>query len=115
MFRRKRSKNRSVRLRIGEPFLPFAEGGFGTPSGRCDLRVPDYTPPVESRFGSAELKQKYLPAMITMDHMGSYCLTEPSSGSDAAALKTRAVFSRAARRALPASVRARLLEERRRR
>jgi alkylation response protein AidB-like acyl-CoA dehydrogenase len=43
------------------------------------------------RFGSAEVKQKYLPRMITMEQMGSYCLTEPSSGSDAAALKTRAV------------------------
>src|SRR6185369_14907413 len=43
------------------------------------------------RFGSDELKARYLPSMITMESMGSYCLTEPSSGSDAAALKTRAV------------------------
>src|ERR1700740_3565590 len=43
------------------------------------------------RFGSAEVKQKYLPSMITMERMGSYCLTEPGSGSDAAALKTKAV------------------------
>src|SRR6185436_6560963 len=48
----------SIRLKIaknGDPFLPFAEGGFATPSGRCELRIPDYVPPVESRFGSAEL------------------------------------------------------------
>src|SRR5437867_380652 len=48
-------RTRSVRLKIarnGDPFLPFAEGGFGTPSGRCELRIPDYVPPVESRFGS---------------------------------------------------------------
>ena len=44
------------------------------------------------RFGSAEVKQKYLPSMITMERMGSYCLTEPSSGSDAAALKTKSVL-----------------------
>src|SRR5205085_3222886 len=35
---------------------------------------------------------KYLPAMIGMEKIGSYCLTEPSSGSDAAALKTKAVL-----------------------
>ncbi|MEO6199277.1 MAG: acyl-CoA dehydrogenase family protein, partial [Sphingomicrobium sp.] len=38
------------------------------------------------------VKAKYLPAMITMDKIGSYCLTEPSSGSDAAALKTKAIL-----------------------
>jgi alkylation response protein AidB-like acyl-CoA dehydrogenase len=43
------------------------------------------------RFGSDEVKAKYLPAMLTADRLGSYCLTEPGSGSDAAALKTRAV------------------------
>jgi alkylation response protein AidB-like acyl-CoA dehydrogenase len=43
------------------------------------------------RFGSATVKQKYLPQMVTMEQLGSYCLTEPGSGSDAAALKTRAV------------------------
>src|SRR5438067_13775771 len=41
------------------------------------------------RFGSTEVKAKYLPSMIGMERMGSYCLTEPSSGSDAAALKDR--------------------------
>jgi anaerobic selenocysteine-containing dehydrogenase len=52
----------SVRLRVspeGEPFLPFAEGGFGTADGRCNLRIPDYEPPIESRLGSAELKARY--------------------------------------------------------
>jgi alkylation response protein AidB-like acyl-CoA dehydrogenase len=44
------------------------------------------------RFGSDAVKQKYLPSLITMETMSSYCLTEPSSGSDAAALKTRAVL-----------------------
>ncbi len=36
-------------------------------------------------------RTKYLPSMVTMERIGSYCLTEPGSGSDAAALKTRAV------------------------
>ena len=43
------------------------------------------------RFGSQTVKDKYLPSLITMDQMASYCLTEPSSGSDAAALRTKAV------------------------
>src|SRR5207245_2338305 len=43
----------------GDAFLPFAEGGFATASGRCELRLPDYTPPVESRFGSGSLAAKY--------------------------------------------------------
>ncbi|MGD8327148.1 MAG: acyl-CoA dehydrogenase family protein, partial [Sphingomonadales bacterium] len=42
-------------------------------------------------FGSDEVKSRYLPRLITMEDIASYCLTEPGSGSDAAALKTRAV------------------------
>jgi alkylation response protein AidB-like acyl-CoA dehydrogenase len=43
------------------------------------------------RYGSAELKARLLPDMCAMTTIGSYCLTEPGSGSDAAALRTRAV------------------------
>ncbi|UWQ81099.1 acyl-CoA dehydrogenase family protein [Leisingera sp. S132] len=42
------------------------------------------------KFGSEETKQKWLPSLCTMEKVFSYCLTEPGSGSDAAALKTRA-------------------------
>ncbi len=42
-------------------------------------------------FAHADLKKKYLDNLTSMKHLASYCLTEPSSGSDAAALKTRAV------------------------
>ena len=42
------------------------------------------------KFGSEETKQKWLPDLCTMNKVFSYCLTEPGSGSDAAALKTRA-------------------------
>ncbi len=42
-------------------------------------------------FGSAEVAKKWLPDLVTMEKIGSYCLTEPASGSDAAALKTRAM------------------------
>jgi len=43
------------------------------------------------RYGSEEQRQRFLPALTTMEKIASYCLTEPGSGSDAAALKTRAV------------------------
>ena len=42
------------------------------------------------KFGSEETKQKWLPSLCSMEKIFSYCLTEPGSGSDAAALKTRA-------------------------
>jgi alkylation response protein AidB-like acyl-CoA dehydrogenase len=42
------------------------------------------------RFASAEMKARVLPRALGMDTVLSYCLTEPGSGSDAAALKTRA-------------------------
>jgi len=42
-------------------------------------------------FGSEEQRQRWLPRLTTMDIIASYCLTEPSSGSDAASLKTKAV------------------------
>jgi alkylation response protein AidB-like acyl-CoA dehydrogenase len=45
------------------------------------------------RFGSEDQRQHFLPKLTSMEWLASYCLTEPGSGSDAAALKTRAVKS----------------------
>ena len=42
------------------------------------------------RFGTREQRGRFLPKLMTVDHLASYCLTEPGSGSDAAALATRA-------------------------
>ena len=42
-------------------------------------------------FGADEQRRRFLPDLCAMRHFASYCLTEPGSGSDAAALKTRAV------------------------
>jgi len=42
------------------------------------------------RFGADELRRRFLPRLTTMELIASYCLTEPGSGSDAAALRTRA-------------------------
>ena len=43
------------------------------------------------RFGDDAQRQRFLPDIASMRQLASYCLTEPSSGSDAAALKTKAV------------------------
>jgi len=42
-------------------------------------------------YGSEEQRRRWLPSLCSMRRMASYCLTEPGSGSDAAALRTRAV------------------------
>src|SRR6478752_840169 len=63
---------------------------YGCPSTSAFISIHNMAAWMIDRFGSAEVKQKYLPSMITMERIGSYCLTEPSSGSDAAALKTKA-------------------------
>src|ERR1700674_1832198 len=42
------------------------------------------------RFGNEAQRARFLPKLMTMEHFASYCLTEPGSGSDAAALQTSA-------------------------
>jgi hypothetical protein len=43
------------------------------------------------RFANDAQRHRFLPKLTTMEHIASYCLTEPGSGSDAASLRTRAV------------------------
>ena len=64
---------------------------YGCPSTSAFISIHNMASWMIDRFGSAAVKSKYLPSMVTMERIGSYCLTEPGSGSDAAALKTRAV------------------------
>jgi anaerobic selenocysteine-containing dehydrogenase len=54
-------RERSVRLRMPEPYRPFAAGGFGFEDGRCHFHAEtlDYTPPVESRHGDRHLGAKF--------------------------------------------------------
>ena len=54
-------RERSVRLRLPQPYLPFAAGGFGAPDGKCHFHAEtlDYAPPVESRHGDRDLRAKY--------------------------------------------------------
>lgn len=42
-------------------------------------------------FGNEEQINKYVPKLATGEYLGAFCLTEPSAGSDAGALKTKAV------------------------
>lgn len=42
-------------------------------------------------FGTEEQKQKYVTKLASGEYLGAFCLTEPSAGSDAASLKTRAI------------------------
>ncbi|HLY16148.1 MAG TPA: molybdopterin-dependent oxidoreductase [Bryobacteraceae bacterium] len=66
-------RRRFVRLHVapdGHPFLPFAHGGFGTPSGKCEFRADslEYTPPVESRFGDPNLRARFPLELISPKH-----------------------------------------------
>ena len=42
-------------------------------------------------FGNDDQKKKYVPKLASGEYIGAFCLTEPSAGSDAGSLKTRAV------------------------
>ncbi len=64
---------------------------YGCPSTSAFISIHNMAAWMIDRFGGAEVKAKYLPDLVSMETIASYCLTEPGSGSDAAALKTRAV------------------------
>ena len=65
-----------MRLDVPRPYLPFAEGGFPTPSGKCELYsrrleemgldpLPTYTPPYESPERAPELAARYPLTLIS--------------------------------------------------
>jgi alkylation response protein AidB-like acyl-CoA dehydrogenase len=64
---------------------------YGCPSTSAFISIHNMASWMIDRFGGPAVKDKYLPDLVTMDRIASYCLTEPGSGSDAAALKTKAV------------------------
>jgi len=64
---------------------------YGCPSTSAFISIHNMAGWMLDRFGSAVVKARYLPKLVGMEWMASYCLTEPSSGSDAVALKTTAV------------------------
>jgi alkylation response protein AidB-like acyl-CoA dehydrogenase len=64
---------------------------YGCPAVSAFISIHNMASWMIDSFGSETVKSKYLPSLVTMDRIASYCLTEPGSGSDAAALKTKAV------------------------
>jgi alkylation response protein AidB-like acyl-CoA dehydrogenase len=64
---------------------------YGCPSTSAFISIHNMAAWMIDRFGSDTVKAKYLPSLVSMAQIASYCLTEPASGSDAAALKTKAV------------------------
>jgi alkylation response protein AidB-like acyl-CoA dehydrogenase len=63
---------------------------YGCPSTSAFISIHNMASWMIDCFGSQVVKDKFLPDLISMDKISSYCLTEPGSGSDAAALKTSA-------------------------
>ncbi len=71
--------------------LIFEALATGCPATSAYLSIHNMVAWMIDRFGSPEQRSEWLPKLCAMDLVASYCLTEPGSGSDAAALKTRAV------------------------
>jgi len=88
-------REHAVRLRVahnGDPFLPFAAGAFGTPSGKCEFKAEtlDYIPPVESRHGDQGLRNKYPMELISPkndDSMNSTFGYRPDTDRQTSVLK----------------------------
>lgn len=70
--------------------LIFEELSAACPSTAAYLSIHNMVAWMIDSFGSDDLRRRYLPRMMPMDILGSYCLTEPGSGSDAASLRTSA-------------------------
>jgi anaerobic selenocysteine-containing dehydrogenase len=87
-------REHSVRLNVApgsEPDLPFAQGHFGTPSGKCEFGADalHYEPPIESRLGSPELRARFPLELVSAkshDSMNSTFGNELSAEAQTAAL-----------------------------
>jgi alkylation response protein AidB-like acyl-CoA dehydrogenase len=71
--------------------LVFEALAMACPSVSAFLSIHNMCGGMIDTFGSQAFKKQWLPALCRMDKIFSYCLTEPGSGSDAAALRTKAV------------------------
>ncbi len=70
--------------------LVFEALAMACPSVGSFLSIHNMCAGMIDKFASEEMKSEWLPKMCPMETVVSYCLTEPGSGSDAAALRTRA-------------------------
>ena len=71
--------------------LIFEQLSKGCVSHATFLSIHNMCAAMIDKFGSDELRKKFLPDMTTCQTIASYCLTEPNAGSDAASLSTKAV------------------------
>jgi alkylation response protein AidB-like acyl-CoA dehydrogenase len=69
----------------------FEELSAGCTSTAAFISIHNMASWMIDRFANEEQRKRFLPKLTTMEKIASYCLTEPGSGSDAAALKARAV------------------------
>jgi alkylation response protein AidB-like acyl-CoA dehydrogenase len=70
--------------------IVFEQLAYGDVSTAAFISIHNMASWMIDRFGGDELRRRYLPKLTTMEFIASYCLTEPGSGSDAAALATMA-------------------------
>lgn len=71
--------------------LIFEELATACPTTAAYLSIHNMVGWLIDTYADETLRQRWLPRLATMDVFSSYCLTEPSSGSDAASLKTTAI------------------------
>ncbi|MFC0243612.1 isobutyryl-CoA dehydrogenase [Rhodopseudomonas telluris] len=71
--------------------LIFEALATGCPAVSAFISIHNMAAWMIDSFGSEAQRQQWLPKLCSMELVASYCLTEPGSGSDAAALRTRAV------------------------
>jgi alkylation response protein AidB-like acyl-CoA dehydrogenase len=71
--------------------LIFEALATGCPAVSAYMSIHNMAAWMIDAFGSSEQRTKWLPRLCTLELLASYCLTEPGAGSDAAALRTRAV------------------------
>lgn len=69
----------------------FEQLSYGDVSTAAYMSIHNMASWMIDTYGSEAQRQKWLPKLTVMDLVASYCLTEPGSGSDAAAMKTKAV------------------------
>mgnify|MGYP000280077338 CR=1 FL=1 len=65
---------------------------YGCPSTSAFISIHNMASWMIDTFGAQAVKGKYLPDLVPMEKISSYCLTEAGAGSDAASLKTKAVL-----------------------
>jgi alkylation response protein AidB-like acyl-CoA dehydrogenase len=63
---------------------------YGCPATSAYISIHNMAAWMIDRFGGEDVKARFLPSLVSMEKIASYALTEPGSGSDAAALKTTA-------------------------